>query len=100
MINYVYDTSSTIARPNQEPTRKHLTPDKRLDKRHAWATLLATERPFTHLKSKKSQAAGRWIRTHVRTNCIQKLTTKLPSSRMEVYRNSQKSRAGASVVGA
>jgi hypothetical protein len=57
MINYVYDTSSTIARPDQEPTRKHLTPDKRLDKRHAWATLLATERPFTHLKNEKKSSS-------------------------------------------
>jgi len=43
MINDVYNTASTVARPNQEPTRKHFTPDKRLDKTHAWAALLGTE---------------------------------------------------------
>ena len=43
MINDVYHAASTIARPDQEPTGKHLISDKRLDKWHAWASLLATE---------------------------------------------------------
>lgn len=43
VINDVYDAASAVARPDQEPTGKHLAPDKRLDERHAWAALVGAE---------------------------------------------------------